>query len=113
MSTSKTNKIQVIWLKLRIAMSIGIISFIAIFGPPFIIMRLNIEENFAFNLACANLIFMPIVLFIITLVIGLVFKLKKNVSKEIKEKYMVLPVYYVFFTPVFCVLLMWIIDRII
>ncbi len=113
MSTSKKNKMQIIWLRLRIAMSISIISFIAIVGPPFIIMRLNIEEDLAFNLACANLIFMPIILFIVTLIIGLVCKLNKNVSKEVKEKYTLLPFYYVFFTPVFSMLLMWIIDRII
>ena len=110
--SEKTYTIQKLWLKLRTAMSISIISFIAIFGPPFIIMRLNIEENVAFNLACSNLIFMPTILFVVTLVIGLVCKLNKNISKEVKEKYMLLPFYYVFFTPVFSMLLMYIIDRI-
>lgn len=95
MKENAINKRYILKLVLKINIWMRIISTASIFGIPFIISKININ-SYVCTLGTAFL--MPVILFVITWVICIIYSFKKNISKKIKNAYMLMPAYYIFVT---------------
>ena len=98
MEDNTTNKFNTLKLVVKINVWMCIIFTVGIFIPPFVISIFAKGSYQWFLVASGIVILMPGILFGITWVICIIYKFKKNIAKEIKEAYMLMPIYYIFIT---------------
>lgn len=102
MKENEISKWNILKLVLKINFWMCMCFNVAIFILPFTV-TLFIKDTYTCLLLSSGIVIsMPAILFVITWIICIIYSFKKNIAKEIKNAYMLMPIYYTFVTlPIF------------
>ena len=111
MDGTEISKTTILKLIIKINVWMCIISATFIFGVPFIISKIPMDQYDGAICVLGTAFLMPIILFAIAWVICIIYAFKKNISKKVKDAYMLMPVYYIFITFPFLSLVLYIMEK--
>ena len=111
MDGTEISKATILKLIIKINIWMCIISAVSILGVPFILSKIPMGQYDGAICVLGTAFLMPIILFAITWIICITYKFKKNIAKEIKDAYMLMPIYYIFITFPFLSLVLYIMNR--
>lgn len=110
MRENKISKWNILKLVLKINFWLCVISMVSIFVIPFIISKINMNSYEVGICTLGTAFLMPVILFVITWIVCIIYSFKKNIAKEIKNAYMLMPIYYIFITFPFLSLVLYILN---